>query len=131
MGIARTGQALTLIWNGLGQLADSVVNRPTEPPPVAGPIGIASQVGDVFWQLGAVYTLYLAGILSANLALVNILPFPPLDGGRIAILLLKAVAGERVSVRAERLTYFVGFVCLMAFLAWITFFDITAPGRGQ
>jgi regulator of sigma E protease len=131
MGIERTGQALTLIWNGLGQLADSVVNRPTQPPPVSGPIGIASQVGDVFWQLGAVYTLYLAGILSANLALVNILPFPPLDGGRIAILLLKAVAGERVSVRAERLTYFVGFVCLMAFLAWISYFDITAPGRGQ
>jgi regulator of sigma E protease len=131
IGVARTGQALTLIWNGLGQLVDSIVNRPTEPPPVTGPIGIASQVGDVFWQLGPVFTLYLAGILSANLALVNILPFPPLDGGRIAVLLLKSVAGERVSVRAERLTDLVGFVCLMAFLAWITYFDITAPGRGQ
>ena len=98
---------------------------------MTGPIGIASQVGDVFWQLGPVFTLYLAGILSANLALVNILPFPPLDGGRIAVLILKSVAGERVSVRAERLTYLVGFACLMAFLAWITYFDITAPGRGQ
>jgi regulator of sigma E protease len=131
VAVVRTGQALTLIWNGLGQLADSIINRPTEPPPVTGPIGIASQVGDVFWQLGPVFTLYLAGILSANLALVNILPFPPLDGGRIAVLLLKRVAGERVSVRAERLTYLVGFACLMAFLAWITYFDITAPGRGQ
>ena len=129
--VDRTGQALTLIWNGLGQLADSIVSHPTEAPPVAGPIGIASQVGDVFWQLGPVFTLYLAGILSANLALVNILPFPPLDGGRIAVLLLKEVAGERVSLRAERLTYLVGFACLMGFLAWITYFDITAPGRGQ
>lgn len=127
----RTGQALSLIVDGLAQLADSIVTRPTEPPPVTGPIGIASQVGDVFWQLGPVFTLYLAGILSANLALVNILPFPPLDGGRIAVLLLKRVTGERISVRAERLTYFVGFVFLMSFLAWITFFDITAPGRGQ
>jgi regulator of sigma E protease len=131
IAVARTGQALTLIWNGLGELVDSIVNHPTEPPPVQGPIGIASQVGDVFWQLGPVFTLYLAGILSANLALVNILPFPPLDGGRIAVLLLKAVAGERVSVRAERLTYLVGFVFLMTFLAWISFYDITAPGRGQ
>ncbi len=131
IAVARTGQALTLIWNGLGQLVDSIVNHPTEAPPVAGPIGIASQVGDVFWQLGPVFTLYLAGILSANLALVNILPFPPLDGGRIAVLLLKSVAGERVSLRAERLTYLVGFVFLMTFLAWISFYDITAPGRGQ
>ncbi len=131
IAVVRTGQALTLIWNGLGQLADSIVNHPTEAPPVQGPIGIASQVGDVFWQLGPVFTLYLAGILSANLALVNILPFPPLDGGRTAVLLLKAVAGERVSLRAERLTYLVGFVFLMTFLAWISFYDITAPGRGQ
>ena len=131
MAVAQTGKALTLIWNGLGQLADSVVNRPTQAPPVTGPIGIASQVGDVFWQLGPVYTLYLAAILSANLALVNILPFPPLDGGRMVVLLLKAVAGERISVRAERLTYLVGFVALMAFLVWISYFDITAPGRGQ
>jgi regulator of sigma E protease len=131
IAVVRTGQALTLIWSGLGQLADSIVNHPTEAPPVSGPIGIASQVGDVFWQLGPVFTLYLAGILSANLALVNILPFPPLDGGRIAILLLKSVAGERVSLRAERLTYLVGFVFLMTFLAWISFYDITAPGRGQ
>ena len=112
-------------------VADSIVNRPTQAPPVVGPIGIASQVGDVFWQLGPVFTLYLAGILSANLALVNILPFPPLDGGRIAVLLLKRVAGERISLRAERLTYLVGFAFLMVFLAWISFFDITAPGRGR
>lgn len=131
MAAERTGEALTLILDGLGKLADSIVHRPTQAPPVTGPIGIASQVGDVFWQLGPVFTLYLAGILSANLALVNILPFPPLDGGRIAVLLLKSVAGERISLRAERLTYLVGFAFLMVFLAWISFFDITAPGRGQ
>ena len=70
------------------------------------------------------YTLYLAAILSANLALVNILPIPPFDGGRILMILLKSVAGERVSVRAEQLTYVVGFVCLMAFLVWISYFDV-------
>ncbi len=63
---------------------------------------------------GSSSPFYLAGILSANLALVNILPFPPLDGGRIAVLLRQGVSGERVSVRAERLTYLVGFVFLMS-----------------
>jgi regulator of sigma E protease len=133
VGIAatRTGEALTLIWGGLQTLADSIVNRPTQAPPVVGPIGIASQVGNVFWQLGPVYTLYFAGILSANLALVNILPFPPLDGGRITMILIKRIAGQRISLRAERLTYVVGFVVLMVFLAWISFFDITTPGPGR
>lgn len=124
MAVAQTGKALTLIWNGLGQVADSLVNRPTQAPPASGPIGIASQVGDVFWQLGPIYTLYLAAILSANLALVNILPIPPFDGGRILMIALKAVSGDRVSVRAEQLTYIVGFVFFMTFLVWISYFDI-------
>ena len=124
VGAQRTVDALGLIVDGLGQLGDSIVNRPTEPPPVAGPVGIATQIGDVFWQLGPVITLYVAGILSANLAVVNILPFPPLDGGRMLVITLKRVFGERISLRAERLTYVVGFVFLFAFLIWITGFDI-------
>jgi len=124
VGAQRTVDALGLIVDGLGQLGDSIVNRPTEPPPVAGPVGIATQIGDVFWQLGPIITLYVAGILSANLAVVNILPFPPLDGGRMLVITLKRVFGERISLRAERLTYVVGFVFLFAFLIWITGFDI-------
>jgi regulator of sigma E protease len=124
IGGQRTVEALGLIVGGLGQLADSIVNRPTEPPPVQGPVGIAGQIGDVFWQLGPIVTLYVAGILSANLAVVNILPFPPLDGGRMLVITLKRIFGERISLRAERLTYVVGFVFLFAFLIWVTGFDI-------
>jgi regulator of sigma E protease len=124
IGAERTVDALGLILNGLGQLVDSVVNRPTQPPPVAGPVGIATQIGDVFWQLGPVVTLYMVAILSANLAVVNILPFPPLDGGRMLMITLKRVFGARISLRAEQLTYMVGFVFLFAFLIWVTGFDI-------
>jgi regulator of sigma E protease len=124
IGWDRTVDALGLIWRGLGELVSSVVTDPTQPPPVAGPVGIATQIGDVFWQLGPVVTLYVAGILSANLAVVNILPFPPLDGGRMLIITLKAIFGKRISLQAERLTYLVGFVFLFAFLIWITGFDI-------
>ncbi|HVA87074.1 MAG TPA: M50 family metallopeptidase [Candidatus Saccharimonadales bacterium] len=127
-GAHRTGDAFRLIADGLGQIANSIATRPTQAPPASGPVGIAIQVGDVFWQAGPIATLYLAGILSANLALVNILPFPPLDGGRMAVLLIKAVAGKRVSLQAERLTYLVGFGFLFAFLIWITYFDIARIG---
>lgn len=124
IGAQRTADALGLIVDGLGQLGDSIVNRPTEAPPVAGPVGIATQIGDVFWQLGPIFTLYIAGILSANLAVVNILPFPPLDGGRMLVIALKRIFGSRISLQAERMTYLVGFVFLFAFLIWITGFDI-------
>ena len=123
-GAQETGLALDLILSGLGTLVGSVAEDPTAPPPVAGPVGIATQLGDIFWNAGPVMTLYVAGILSANLALVNILPFPPLDGGRMLMITLKAIFGRRISLRAEQLTYMLGFVFLFAFLIWITGFDI-------
>lgn len=120
----RTVGALGMVLDGLGQLATSIITTPTEPPPASGPVGIAVQLGDVFWTLGPVITLYLAGILSANLAVFNALPIPPLDGGRMLMMVIKAVFGARVSLQVERLTYVVGFVFLFAFLIWVTGFDI-------
>jgi regulator of sigma E protease len=113
-----------LILAGLGDLVGGFVNNPTAAPPVAGPIGIATQIGDIFFGAGPILTLYVAAVLSANLALVNILPFPPLDGGRMLMIVLKSVFGARISIRAERLTYVVGFAVLMAFLIWVSGFDI-------
>jgi regulator of sigma E protease len=113
-----------LIVGGLGALAGSIAADPTAPPPVAGPIGIATQIGDVFFNAGPIMTLFVAGILSANLAVVNILPFPPLDGGRMLMIVLKRLFGARISLRAEQLTYLVGFVFLFAFIIWVSGFDI-------
>jgi regulator of sigma E protease len=129
LGVERTVNATGLIIDGVGQLVEGIVQRPTEPPLAQGPVGIATGIGDVFFTLGPTITLYLAGFLSANLAVVNILPFPPLDGGRMLMLVIKRFAGERLSIRAERLTYFVGFAMLLLFLVWVTAFDI-ARGLG-
>ena len=113
-----------LILAGLGDLVGGFVSNPTAAPPVQGPIGIATQIGDIFFGAGPILTLYVAGVLSANLALVNALPFPPLDGGRMLMIVLKSIFGARISLRAERLTYVVGFAVLMAFLIWVSGFDI-------
>src|SRR5688500_9706337 len=123
-GGQRTIAALGLILGGLGTLVGSLAADPTAPPPVAGPVGIATEIGDIFWNFGPVLTLYVAGILSANLALVNILPFPPLDGGRMLMITLRRVFGRRISLRAEQLTYVVGMVFLFAFILWVTGYDI-------
>ncbi len=124
LGAERTVGATRMVLDGLGQLATAIITKPTEAPPASGPVGIAVQIGDVFWTMGPIVTLYLAGILSANLAVFNILPIPPLDGGRMLMMLLKSLFGARVSLRIERLTYLVGFVFLFAFLIWVTGFDI-------
>ena len=124
LGVDRTVAATQLIVDGLGELATAIVSRPTQPPPATGPVGIAVQIGEVFWQLGPIATLFLAGVLSANLAVINILPLPPLDGGRMLVLVLKSAFGTRLSLRVERLTYVVGFAFLFGFLTWITGFDV-------
>jgi regulator of sigma E protease len=129
IAVEETTTWFGLILDGLGGVVKSFVTNPTAPPAgVTGPIGIAQQIGMVFWGQGPVMTLYVAAILSANLALVNALPFPPLDGGRMLMLVLKRVFGRRISLQAERLTYLVGFVFLMAFLVWVTWFDIIRGG---
>jgi regulator of sigma E protease len=117
-----------LIFTGLGDLVTGFVNNPTAPPQAQGPVGIAVSLADLLLNSGIVLTLFVAGILSVNLAVVNILPFPPLDGGRMAMLLIKRLFGARVSLRAERLTYAIGFVFLMAFILWISGFDIARLG---
>ncbi|MEI7743628.1 MAG: M50 family metallopeptidase [Chloroflexota bacterium] len=126
IGVHRTTEAFGMILGGLGDLGRSIVTNPTTAPPASGPVGIAVQLGDVLWGLGPLYVIYMAGLLSANLALVNVLPFPPLDGGRILVILLKSIpkVGAKISLRAEQLTYAVGFVALFGFLIWITVFDI-------
>jgi regulator of sigma E protease len=117
-----------LIFRGLGDLVDGFIKDPTAPPPASGPIGIAVSLAQILLDAGPILLLYVAGILSVNLAVVNALPFPPLDGGRMAVLVLKRLFGARVSLRAERLTYAIGFVFLMAFVLWVSGFDIARLG---
>ena len=82
------------------------------------------QIGDVFFGAGpdpdALRRRHPVGQPRAR----QRLPFPPLDGGRMLMIVLKALFGTRISLRAERLTYLVGFVFLFAFLIWVTGFDI-------
>jgi regulator of sigma E protease len=132
IGVSETFRWFGLILSGLGDLGRSIVSNPTAAPPVSGPVGIATSLGDVFRGSGPIMTLYVAAILSANLALVNFLPFPPLDGGRMFVLLLKAIPryGSKISLRAEQLTYAIGFMALFGFLIWVTVFDLIRQAGG-
>lgn len=123
LGARRTIDAATVILRGLQGLVQNIAN-----PPVSGPVGIVNAIGQVRSELPPVFLIWFIGLLSANLAVVNVLPFPPLDGGRVAVSIIQAVSGNRVSQAAERLVYLTGFILLMALLAWVTFFDIQRLG---
>ncbi len=91
---------------------------------IAGPVGIAVLTGQVM-QLGFVYLLQFAALLSVNLAIINILPFPALDGGRILFLAIEKIRRRPVDQKLEALIHNLGFLLLMVLLIFITFKDIS------
>jgi regulator of sigma E protease len=125
VGLSRTLDASTLILRGIRDLVTNLAN-----PQVSGPVGIVNAVGVVRTELPPIFLVWMVGLLSANLAVVNALPFPPMDGGRIAMSLIQRFSGNKISPQLERSVYLVGFMALMALLAWITLFDIQRLGGG-
>lgn len=93
------------------------------PSGVAGPIGIAVLVGDAS-QLGLPYVLWFAVQLSVSLAVLNLLPFPALDGGRFLFLLIEKLKGSPVSRRIEQFAHSVGMALLLLAILAISVQDI-------
>ena len=90
---------------------------------VAGPVGIAVLTSQVV-KLGLVYVLQFAAILSINLAIINVIPFPALDGGRLLFLLIEKIKGKPIKFKTERLANTIGFAILILLIIIITFRDI-------
>jgi regulator of sigma E protease len=127
--VTSTGKAMSLIWVALGDLGRHIATDPTTGPPgVSGPVGIAAVVGHTLFDYGPILLLLLAAVISANLALLNVLPIPPFDGGKMAIMVVKRVFRIQDVTRLESAIYLVGFALLMAFLAWISYFDLLGLG---
>ena len=90
---------------------------------IAGPVGVYVLTGQMV-KLGFVYLLQFTALLSLNLMIVNILPFPALDGGRLLFLLVEKINGKPISAKVERLVHSIGFVLLIILMLAITVRDI-------
>ena len=90
---------------------------------LSGPVGIYSIVGQTKKQ-GAASVLYLVALLSINVGVINILPFPAFDGGRILFLVIEKIKGSPVSPKVENTIHMVGFVLLILLMIYITINDI-------
>jgi len=103
-----------------------------EPLDLSGPVGIARITGEVVEQAGWVRLIELAALLSLNLAIINILPLPMLDGGRIFFVLVEiARRGKRISPEREGLVHIAGFAALLIFIVVISYFDIVKAISGE
>lgn len=90
---------------------------------VAGPVGIAVMTGQMA-KLGLAYILQFTALLSVNLGVINLLPFPALDGGRIFFLLIEKIKGKPLNRKIEGMANAVGFFLLIGLMIFITFKDI-------
>jgi len=90
---------------------------------LAGPIGIAVITGQV-QQLGFIFLLQFIALISINLAIINILPFPALDGGRLLFLAIEKLKGSPVNQKYEKFAHTVGFALIILLMILVTFRDI-------
>ncbi len=100
-------------------------------PQLSGPVGIAQVTGEVTRDGGFRGWVVLSILFSINLAILNLLPIPMLDGGRIMFVLLEWVrGGRRIPAEREGLVHLIGFVALLGFILFITYNDIVRMIQG-
>jgi regulator of sigma E protease len=90
---------------------------------VSGPVGIAGLVGDAS-HFGFIYLLGFTAFISINLAVINFMPFPALDGGRIFFLLIEAIIRRPISPKILNFINALGFMFLIGLMLFVTFFDV-------
>lgn len=95
----------------------------TVPDGVAGPVGIASMTS-VLVKEGFMPILRFIALLSLSLAVINILPLPALDGGRLLFLVVEFIIGRRVSQRLESLVHGIGYVLILFLVVMVTYSDV-------
>jgi regulator of sigma E protease len=101
-------------------------------PSVAGPVGIAQATGEVVKEDGWVTLLQLAALLSLNLGIINILPLPMLDGGRIFFVLIEiARRGKRIAPEKEAIVHLVGLALIITMAIAVTYVDVARLISGK
>lgn len=119
---------LKATYKSLGMLVQGQVSRQD----VAGPVGIVNLVDETYentkeygWQNVLVNMLNITLLLTVNLGVINLLPLPALDGGRLVFLLLEVIRGKPVPPEKEGMVHFIGLVFFMILMVLVLFNDIS------
>lgn len=119
-GVKRTGDIIVLMVTMLWQM----IFKGQGVESVTGPVGIFNEIGKAVNQ-GIEYVINLTIIITLNLGIINLLPIPALDGGRIVFLGIEAIKGSPLNREREGMINFIGFALLMLLMLLITYRDIT------
>ena len=102
--------------------SDAILGR-ADLSAVAGPVGMVTLVGDAR-DLGFAYLIFFTALLSINLAVINLLPFPALDGGRLLMVLIEAIKGSPLKPKIVQTVNALGFGLLIILMLLVTYHDI-------
>lgn len=117
----------TATWNMTVMMFDTLKQLITGNVPsseIAGPIGMVSMVSETT-NYGITYFGYLIALMSLNLAILNLLPIPALDGGRIVFVIVRKMTGKMISDDLEGRIHAAGMVLLLGLMVFATWNDIT------
>ena len=153
MGVGISGELMLVtlpffnsIWLGVVSIVDyiqAIISLPMmliagqlapEDAALSGPVGIAQLVGgavNATVDTGLWFPIWqLAAIISAGLAVANLLPIPALDGGRLLFILIEKLRGRRIAPEKEGVIHLVGFILLLGLMVVITINDIRSAPQG-
>ncbi|OIJ17870.1 RIP metalloprotease RseP [Anaerobacillus alkalidiazotrophicus] len=118
-GLTQTYEYIVLIIESLGMLITGQFTLDH----LSGPVGIYNYTGQAA-EMGILVLMQWAAILSVNLGIINLLPLPALDGGRLIFIGIEAVRGKPIDPQKEGIVHFVGFALLMLLMLVVTWNDI-------
>jgi len=122
-GGQQTGILLINTVYGYAGIIKNVFVNGSPGAELSGPIGIAKFTGQAA-RIGFAYLIQLTAILSVNLAILNIIPFPALDGGRLLFIIIEKLKGSPISKKAEILANSLGFALLILLMIYVTGKDV-------
>jgi len=122
-GLKYTTELTKVIAVALGSFIMSAFVGEANLSQVTGPIGLVGIVGDVS-ALGFVYLISFTALISINLALINLLPFPALDGGRLLFVIIEAIRRKAIPAKIFNIVNNVGFLILIMLMLLVTFRDV-------
>lgn len=122
-GLLLTGRLTYLTVTSLAGIIAQAFMGESVLSNITGPVGLVGLVGDAS-NLGFIYLLSFTAFISINLAVVNLVPFPALDGGRLLFLLIEKIKGSAINPKVANTLNLIGFGLLLLFMAVVTYGDL-------
>ena len=123
-GIKNGAQSTFEMWKGIFSSFAGLFRTENPLEQMSGPVGIVQVVNETR-TMGGYYFFYLVALISINLAIINLLPLPALDGGRIIFVIIRLITGRAITDKIEGTVHAVGMILLILLMLLITWSDIS------